>query len=253
MSETFWAALSAIATSAALWVIAWQAILTRKSVQIQAAVALDSARARLDSQAPDVVVQLEDPTWPPLAWSHMGLPVNPWPHGHIWHFPEREHERIVLQTEVVVRHFHSGHLEVTFDGDLVDDIDGRPRPARSVLLAGEDGEHRVLLYKDFTVKELAENYRAQQDRRPLPHCVQGTITVHDGRDNGVTDTWTLDLTGNPVQPHESRDGAWIVVPDHLTDGSGLRTLAYERRPARRRTYWISRQDGLELPAPQYTN
>ncbi|MER7196703.1 hypothetical protein CG723_41030 [Streptomyces sp. CB01635] len=251
MPEIVWTATSAIATTAALWVIAWQAILTRRGVDIQSAVALDSARARLDSQAPDVVVQLEDPSWPPLAWSHMGLPVNPWPNGQIWYFPEKEHERIVLQTEVIVRHFYSGRLEVTFAGDLVDDHDGRARRAQPVLLAG-DGEHSVLLHKDFTIKQLSENYHAQQEGRCLPHRVQGTVTVHDGRDNGVTDTWSLDLTGCPIQPHESRDGAWVVVPDHLTDGTGLRSLVYIRRPARRRTYWISRQDGLELPAPRYT-
>ncbi|AVZ76963.1 hypothetical protein SLUN_37065 [Streptomyces lunaelactis] len=74
--------------------------------------------------------------------------------------------------------------------------------------------------------------------------------MHDGRDNGVTDGWSLDLTGCPVQPHESRDGAWGVVPDHLTDGTGRRSLVYELRLPRRWTYWNSRQDSLELPAPR---
>lgn len=46
--------------------------------------------------------------------------------------------------------------------------------------------------------------------------------MHDGRDNGVTDTWTPALTGSQDRPHESRDPAWVVVPDHLTAGRDRR-------------------------------
>lgn len=92
-----------------------------------------------------------------------GEPVNPWPHGYIRHFPEKEHERIVLQATVTVRHFHSAHLEVLFDGDLVDDHDGRARPAQAVLAAGGDGTHQALLCKDFTIK--GHHHRARRSRQ----------------------------------------------------------------------------------------
>lgn len=172
----------------------------------------------------------------------MGMPVGPWPNGCIWYFPEEEHEQIVLQAGVIVRHFRSRCLEVTFDGDLVDGHDGRARPAQSVLLAGGDGDHRVLLHKDFTVEELAENHGLSRVAGPSPIVYRGPspCTTVARPESPIS----LDLTGCPLQPHESRDGAWVVVPHHVIDGSGLRTLIYGRRPTRRLSYWISRQDGL---------
>jgi hypothetical protein len=44
----------------------------------------------------------------------------------------------------------------------------------------------------------------------------------------------------------------MTVPFHITDGSGLRSLEYDLLPPRSRTYWISRRDGIELPAPTFT-
>ncbi|MCM2427992.1 type IV toxin-antitoxin system AbiEi family antitoxin domain-containing protein [Streptomyces sp. RKAG337] len=73
MWDTVWTAVSAVATALALLAVAWQPILTRRALgvahtalTVSEAVALDAARARLDDQAPEVTVVLDEVPWPPL-------------------------------------------------------------------------------------------------------------------------------------------------------------------------------------------
>ncbi|MFE2540994.1 hypothetical protein [Actinacidiphila glaucinigra] len=266
MSEVHWTELSAGATAVtavisliALLAVAWQSFLTRSGVDVSQAVLLAGDRGRLDDRAPEVSVRLEEPTWPLLAWSHLGMPCNPWPGGHDWHFPEREGDRTVLQAAVVLENLSGRAIEARFEGDFaVAAEDNRELRAPSPLIVparetgGADGEVRVFLQANFTAKELSENYEAREQGLPLPHRAVGTISVRDDRDNGTTDTWDLSLSGCPIQPHETRGSVWVTVPFHITEGSGLRSLEYDLLPPRRRTYWISRRDGIELPAPTFT-
>ncbi|MER6786961.1 hypothetical protein ABT330_20480 [Streptomyces sp. NPDC000658] len=265
MSETLWVAIGSISTAAGFAAVAWQSALTRKTVKVSQdalevaqnalvaseAVAVDAARTRLDAQAPVVSVRLTEVQWPPYAWSHMGMPVNPWPNGYEWHLPEKENERIVLQARVVVENkAPDRYVYVEYDGDLVKNIEGRERAATPHALwpgQGNGLNPNLFLQREFTIKELSENYEARQDGRPLPHRVTGSICVHDGRDNGVTDTWEIELTGCPVRPHPSRSGVWLIDTD-----TGAEALEYDSHPAYERTYWISRRRGQRLPDPSYT-
>ncbi|MGW7168181.1 hypothetical protein ACWGH3_23345 [Streptomyces sp. NPDC054884] len=263
MSDTFWTALSACATAAAFVAVAWQSFLTRSAVVTaqraliaSEAVALDAARGRLDVEAPNVMVKISEVPWPPLAWTPHGMPIQPFPPGSDeWHFPEKENERLVLQAKVVVENKGTKHVSVEYEGDLVFAVDNRPSPAPQHLLwpAGSGGSMTNSLYLqgDFTIKELSENYEAHQAGLPLPHRVAGTITVHDGRDNGVTDTWKVELSGWPVEPHETRGSVWHVTRDDLTEGGGDRSMIFKVQPSRERTYWISRERGQQLPEPTF--
>ncbi|MFF8321996.1 hypothetical protein ACF06V_33180 [Streptomyces bobili] len=265
MSDTFWTALSACATTAAFGAVAWQSILTRHAVVTSQralgtaeralvaseAVALDAARARLDGQAARISVRISEVPWPPYAWTPSGMPVAPWPNGYEWHFPAKQDERIVLQATIVVKNHEQSHLTLDFAGDLYFSAERRPRAATSNLLFPEQAI-TVFLQKDFTIKELSENYEARQARQPLPHRVTGTIAAHDDRDNGVTDTWDVELTGCPVKPVEEREGLWVVAGSNLPDDSGSDSLEYATQPSRTRTYWISRQRGQRLPEPTFT-
>ncbi|MET9471835.1 hypothetical protein [Streptomyces sp. NPDC002922] len=107
------------------------------------------------------------------------------------------------------------------------------------------------MQNNFTAKEFSESYEARGQGLPLPHRAAGSITVRDDRDNGVVDSWTVSLTGCPLQPHESRGSVWVQVPHHITEGAGLRSLEYELLPTRRRAYWVSRQDQVQLPNPAF--
>ncbi|MDX3067089.1 hypothetical protein PV518_33780 [Streptomyces sp. ND04-05B] len=264
MSETEWAAIGSIATAAGFLVVAWQSYLTRKAVKVSQdalevaqnalvaseTVAIDAARARLDAQAPAVSVRLTDIEWPPYAWTPSGMPVGHWPAGYEWHFPEKENERIVLQARVVLENKGDRYVNVEYDGDLVKEVERRPQPATPHALwplQGNGLNPNLFLQKEFTVKELSENYEARKEGRPLPHRVTGTITVHDSRDNGVTDVWELELTGCPVRPHESRASVWLVDTD-----TGPDAWEYVSHPPYERTYWVSRRRGDRLPDPTYT-
>ncbi|MEV7513199.1 hypothetical protein AB0O57_35120 [Streptomyces sp. NPDC091201] len=180
------------------------------------------------------------------------MPVNPWPNGHKWHFPAAQDERIVLQAYIAVENIGQSHVTVDFQGDLYFVADERPIVTASRLLSSRESIWSLVLQKDFTIKELSENYEARQEGRPLPHRVVGTITAHDGRDNGVTDEWHFELTGCPVRPVEERQGLWEVAASSRPNDSGEDLLEYEVQPPRRRTYWISRRRGEQLPEPSFT-
>lgn len=252
MSDTFWVALGSIGTTLGFGAVAWQGYLTRSSVKVSQLIAADAIRARLDSQAPVVTVKLAPPPWEPLAWTNIGMPCNTWPQGKTWHFPGEQDgaNRLVLQQILVVENLSDRRVQARLDGDLVVvSENGRPTTAGVLLLEPGDRSPEVYLQRDFTIKELSENFMARQAGHELPHRVIGSVTVEDDRDNGSTDRWDLVLTGCPVQPVPDREGLWTLAPWHLSEGSGLRTLDYSLLPSRQRLHWVSRARGLQLPPP----
>lgn len=254
MSDTPWIAAQAAAGFLAFGAVAWQAYRIRQGNQVahraliaSEAMAIDAARARLDAQAPAVTVRLTEPAWPPHGASQFGVIAGEWPAGYEWHFPAKEDERIVLRARLDIENRNERHVCVEYDGDFVREKGGRRQPVRShVLGRNQRIGPNLYLQKDFTIKELSENYEARQEDRPLPHRVTGTVTVHDSRDNGVTDAWELELTGCPVRPDKNRSGIWLVDAE-----SGIDSLEFESHPTHQRTYWLSRRRGERLPEPTY--
>ncbi|SFT21926.1 hypothetical protein [Streptomyces sp. ok210] len=252
MWETFWTAIGSIGTAFALGGVVWQAILTRKALEVSQLTALDAIRTRLDSEAPKVSLTMEVPEWEPLAWTPHGMPCNPWPRGQEWHFPRDEGQQysLVLQQVLVLENLSDRRVEARFVGDLVvSDVERRPRAAGVIVLEPGEKSEKVYLQRDFTIRELAENSTAKEAGAELLHQVVGTVTVEDDRDNGNTDRWDLLLTGCPVHPDPDRDGVWTIAWHHLTEGSGLRTLEYTLVPPRQRTHWLSRAQDRKLPEP----
>lgn len=201
-----------------------------------------------------MTVQLSAPPWEPLAAPQIGMPCNTWDHGYTWHFPAQQQgtNRLVLQQVLVVENLSNRRVQVRFDGDLViPDDDKRPQSAGVLLLEPGSKSPEVFLQRDFTIKELSENYeqRVAGPGVTLPHRVTGRVTAEDDRDNGSTDLWDLVLTGCPVEPVRDHDSMWKVVGDHLTDGSGLRSLDYNLLPPRQRIHWVSRSKGIRPPSP----
>ncbi|MER5913611.1 hypothetical protein ABT124_24740 [Streptomyces sp. NPDC001982] len=92
--------------------------------------------------------------------------------------------------------------------------DGNRRPSAAGVLLLEPGEKspEVYLQRDFTIKELSENFTAKQASQELLHKVLGMMTVEDDRDNRSTDRWDLVRTGCLVQPVPDREGLWTIVP-----------------------------------------
>lgn len=190
MSDTLWTAIGSIGTALGFAGVVWQGYLTRAALKVSQLVAADAIRSRLDSQAPKVTLTLNPPPWEPLAWTSLGMPCNTWPPGHTWHFPAAQDgaNRLVLQQVLVLENLSERRVEVRFGGDLVvADEDRRPRPADVIVLEPGERSGDVYLQRDFTIKELSENYEARRAGQELPHKVCGVVTVEDDRDNGSTD------------------------------------------------------------------
>ncbi|WP_329012256.1 hypothetical protein [Streptomyces sp. NBC_00690] len=144
-------------------------------------------------------------------------------------------------------------LEARFEGDLVIvDDNTRPSAAGVMVIEPSDSSPEVYLQRDFTIKQLSENFLAREANEELPHKVLGTVMVADDRDNGSTDRWDLTLTGCPVVPVPDHDGLWMIAPWHISEGSGLRTLEHTLLPPRQRIHWVSRARQMQLPAPDGT-
>ncbi|WSD64883.1 WHG domain-containing protein [Actinacidiphila glaucinigra] len=63
--------------------------------------------------------------------------------------------------------------------------------------------------------------------------------------------WALDHPGRYAASVRAPRPVWVQVPHHITEGAGPRSLEYELLPHRRRTYWVSRQDQVQLPKPAF--
>ncbi|MFJ5157127.1 hypothetical protein ACIQCF_37515 [Streptomyces sp. NPDC088353] len=63
------------------------------------------------------------------------------------------------------------------------------RAGQAPTHAAEEPEKSEKVYpqRDFTIKELSENFTAKQAGADLPHRVVGTVTVEDNRGNRNTD------------------------------------------------------------------
>jgi hypothetical protein len=250
MSDNFWDALGSVATAAAFIAVAWQSVLTRKAVKVaenalvaSQAVAVDTARARLDSAAPEVTVQVFRVLWPP-EWPVAEGPPRESMATKEWRFPAEQNDRILLGASIRLDNLSGRYVTAEYDGDLTLGRLGLPSYAEPQTL--RQGRHVERVFqKEFTIKDLSENYEARQAGRPLPHRVTGKITVHDSRDHGVSDTWEVELAGCPVRPDGSRPGVWVIDNE-----AGVGSMECTR-PARQRTYWISRQQQQRLPEPSY--
>ncbi len=106
------------------------------------------------------------------------------------------------------------------------------------------------------VSDWKVNYEAQQYNRNRkadkgehlmgsPAGVAGEVVVDDGDDNGVIDTWSLSLSGCPLEHVPSEGESWripSVLPEHLPISGWV--------SPRQRGYWRSKMRGHHLPQPK---
>jgi hypothetical protein len=109
------------------------------------------------------------------------------------------------------------------------------------------------LQGDGLVSAWIANHRGLQDGRqpgtspaqPLPAVISGEVRIDDGFDNGIKDAWPITLTGSPLEPVPDEDGSWQIPK--VAPGPTPITAEVGRR---RRSYWRSKERGLELPTPE---
>jgi hypothetical protein len=221
-------------------VVAWQAYethrtttLSQRTLESNHSLAIDSARARLDQDAPRIDVYVEQVSM---------LPGEP---GETpaaeWRLPADAGRLLSVQAQVrVVNLMPYRTIHLTVSG-LHDDA----KRADTEVLLVPSASLAYYLTATFTLAQWAENWAAQNDGTALPHNAGGRVVAKDDRDEGVVDTWPLHLAARPIRPagDEDQPGTW-----ELTGGDWFRIAI---RPLRERSYWISQSRNIPMPEPSY--
>jgi hypothetical protein len=237
-------------------VVAWQAYethrtttLSQRTLESNHSLAIDSARTRLDQNAPRIDVYVEQVSVLPgdsleAAVTRPGAPAE-------WRLPADAGRLLRVQAQVRVVNLmehRTIHLKVSgiHDPALRADTEVLLIPAARLV---------YFLTATFTLSQWAENWAARQAGNDLPHVAEGRVIAGDDRDEGVVDTWPLRLAAWPIQPAgdtagaaaETTGGTW-----ELTSGASADDwFRIAIRPLRERSYWISQRRNIPMPEPSY--
>jgi hypothetical protein len=229
-------------------VVAWQAYethrtttLSQRTLEASHSLAIDSARSRLDHDAPRIDVYVEQVS---VLSGDSGEAAAPRV-GAVagWGLPADDRRLLRVQARVRVVNLMS-HRTIHLQVSGMDDPAGRADT--EVLLIPSAG----LLYfltATFTLSQWAENWQAHHAGNALPHIAGGSVIAGDDRDEGVVDTWPLSLAAWPIEPAGDQAGTW----DLTSGGAGDDWFRIAIRPLRERSYWISQRRNIPLPEPSY--
>jgi len=225
-------------------IVAWQAwethrttSLSQKALDASASLAIDSARSRLDQDAPRIDVYVEGVSI--LATGLVDTPGAQIEPGAQWNLSQDSARSLRVQARIRVKNLMSDrttHLTATglHDPDMRADTEVLLLPTTELV---------YFLTATFTLSQWAENWESHQAGEPAPHVAEGCVVSGDDRDEGVVDRWPLRLAAWPIQPAGDSDGAW-----QLTAGTaGKDWFVIAMRPLRERSYWISQRRGVALP------
>jgi hypothetical protein len=243
-----WTILAVVAALVGSAIVAWQALethrtttLSQRTLEVSNSLAIDSARSRLDQNAPRVEVYVEQVSVLPADSGNTPRPKVP--SGARWHLPADAERQLRVQAQVRVINLMSDrtiHLKVKGLQDAAMRLDTEVLLVPTAKLA-------YFLTATFTLSQWAENWESRKAGNPPPNIAEGTVIAGDDRDEGVVDTWPLHLAAWPVQPGEGSDGAW-----QLTEGMASSDwFKIAIRPLRERSYWISQRRGIALPEPSH--
>ncbi|MBO0787038.1 MAG: hypothetical protein J2P33_13305 [Actinobacteria bacterium] len=229
-------------------VVAWQAYethrtttLSQQTLEASHSLAIDSARSRLDQDAPRIDVYVEQVSVLSGDSGDAAAPRVGAVSG--WRLPADDGRLLRVQARVKVVNLMS-HRTIHLKVSGLDDPAGRADT--EVLLIPSAG----LLYfltATFALSQWAENWQAHHAGTPLPHIAAGSVIAGDDRDEGVVDTWPLSLAAWPIEPAGDKAGTW----DLTSGGAGDDWFRIAIRPLRERSYWISQRRNIPLPEPSY--
>ena len=218
------------------------------------ALALDTARARLDSKAPVVDLTISDTTGPLLPSTVYGGVANPCPPSQRWIFPRDEGQVLMVRCKVTLTNHGKKTVHAKVIGSMI------LRIVQSNVIGQDSGEWYVpdagledsilpgeslsfWLEARHTVKKWSENEQQGVKGRHFGGIAQ--ITVRDDDDNGVDDSWIPMLTDTPIEPEPGNDSGWQLRPA----ADPPRAYVEGGVPQRNRTYWLSRSMKKQLPLP----
>jgi hypothetical protein len=243
-SPNTWTIAAFVVAAAGAAIVAWQAwethrttSLGQKALDASAALAIDSARSRLDQDAPRIDVYVEGVSILATGLADMpGTQIEP---GARWTLSLDAARSLQVQARVKVRNLmgdRTTHLKVTglHDPDMHADTE---------VLFLPTTERIYFLTATFTLGQWAENWESHREGEAPPNVAEGCLISGDDRDEGVVDRWPLRLAAWPIQPDGNSDGTWHLTAE--TAGKDWFTIAM--RPLRERSYWISQRRGIPLP------
>jgi hypothetical protein len=243
-SSSTWTIAAVIVAAVGSAIVAWQAwethrttSLSQRALDASAALAIDSARSRLDQNAPRIDVYVEGVSI--LTTGLVDMPGSPIEPGARWSLSQDAARPLQVQARVKVKNLMSDrttHLKVT-------GLDDPAMHADTEVLLLPTTERIYFLTATFTLSQWAENWQSHQAGEAPPNVAEGCVKSGDDRDEGVVDRWPLRLAAWPIRPAGDSDGTW-----QLTAGTaGQDWFDIAMRPLRERDYWISQRRGIPLP------
>ena len=224
-------------------IVAWQAVethrtttLSQRTLEASNALAIDSARTRLDQDAPRIEVYVEQ-----VSVLAADAGAEPGPQADRWDLPADAGQKLQVQAQVRVVNLMADrtiHLKVKGLRDAA------MRADTEVLLV-PSAKLSYFLVATFSLGQWVENWKAHQAGDLPPNVVEGCVIAGDDRDEGVVDTWPLHLAAWPVQPAGDTDSTWQWTAGMAGDD----WFRIPIRPLRERTYWISQRRQIPLPEP----
>jgi hypothetical protein len=246
-SPQLWTVAAVLVAAIGSAIVAWQALethrtttLSQRTLESSNSLAIDSARSRLDLDAPRVEVYVEQVSLLSAGSGNMDGPQDG--SGAPWNLPADADRPLRVQAQVRVVNLMTDrtiHLKVKGLQDTAMRADTEVLLVPAAKLA-------YFLTATFTVGQWAENWESRQAGNPPPNVVEGCVIAGDDRDEGVVDTWPLHLAAWPIET-AGDSGIW-----QLTAGmTGSDWFKIAIRPLRERSYWISQRQQIELPAPMH--
>lgn len=252
-------ALGGAATGALALATAWSSELTRRLVKEGklsrdqwTAIAVDSARTRLDQNAATVDLTYGEFTGPLLPSTMLDGRANPCPPATTWNFPRDQQTMLAVRSAMKLTNSSEKIVYGKAVGAIL--IESIPNSGERVL----DTEHSFSLSPGQAwsfwlearapLAEWALNYKYAEagEVGHTPAWGSVWITVHDDNDNGVDDWWYPMLIGTPIVPIKDVAAGWRLRPP-----GDPKTVYFDSGPApqRSRTYWLSRSQSMVLPQP----
>ncbi len=252
--------------------VAWQSFETRRaasaaekalaaaddSLRVSQVLAIEAERQRLDTEAPTLVVRINPPEWPPrVGRQFVGSEPAQLPQGEIFRLPKDGPRHLLQRADGFIRNEGSMTVRVSvrgmriYDRSVMEGPGWEPKwtePGDYDLDIAPESVEQFRLDDERPATEWIANGEAAERRELGPTTGIGLVVAHDSNDNGVVDTWEVELAGSPFERIPGEQGGWRLYRDLLT---GRGPMVAQVRPRVRRYYRSkSRQQVLpELDLP----